>query len=305
MSGRSIRNALRPLVGWAMALTLACDSPGATLADAPLADATVVDAGLLGATSVEIHVIENGGLGPRTLGSTIWAEFPQGGTPDWHSETLRVGDCRLLEYEPGFCTPACEGVCVAPDECRPWPQYLSAGTLTFAGLTQPLALDPQFDNRYLSFGSLPMPLFQPSSSIVATASGADVPSFVAASAAVSPLVSPLRGQLVSLADGSDYSVTWQDPTASTRVRVTITKGGVFHGQPSPAIIECDAADTGSLVIPRAIIEAFPLVGVGCPKMIDCSYFSAMRYTTGEVTTSLGPVRMLVGSGFNTEVEHSP
>ena len=94
-------------------------------------------------------------LESRTVGgegyesSDVRAFFSLDGVePGWHVETMRLGDCRLLEYRPGFCD-ACNGICVAPDVCRPYPTGVDVGPV---GLTTP------FGEIGQSFGIVPAPM---------------------------------------------------------------------------------------------------------------------------------------------------
>jgi hypothetical protein len=254
----------------------------------------------------EIAVVSGGGQAVgRGLGTNVGASFPEGEAVVWHTESARAGACRLLEYTPSFCDPVCNGVCVAPGQCQPFPVWRSAGMLTFTGLAQPLSLEPQpGSNVYASAGGLAEPLFQPGVEVTANASGALVPAFTISGRGVARVATDVaEAGVVTLPPSGDLIVTWRSPDAGARVRVTITGGTQLHGLPSPSVLVCEAPDTGSLTIAAALIEAFPSVGRGCVKMRDCASFGILRYTRSSVTVAGGEVVLLVGSGTDYEVVH--
>ena len=93
--------------------------------------------------------------------------------------------------------------------------------------------------------------------------------------AVAPLVSDVE-QTVTLAGGADRTFTWQPGGNATRVRLSLIADNECHGCPWRAVIECDAPDTGSLTVPRAMIEAFPETHPFCAGS-DCPTSSLARY----------------------------
>jgi hypothetical protein len=227
----------------------------------------------------------------------------------WQLETMRAGSCRLLEHEPVFCT-ACAGVCVAPEVCEPYPDHASAGDLTFAGLRgPPLTLQPS-PYWYASQGQLPADAVADDATVTVTATGAAVPAFTVAAAAVPPLdpaVAPIADDELHLADGADRTVTWSaaapaDPTL--RVRVTLNANNQGHGNPYAAVIECDAADVGALTISASLIEAFPTTTrhEACEGS-DCPVSTITRYRRGSVDVEGVPVDLIVASQRSFWVVH--
>ena len=295
---------VRCVVMCSIAELTACGGSGGATLDAG-ADATAGPDGGADGLAGEIIVVAGGGQAiGRGLGSNASASFPEGEPVAWHTETARAGACRLLEYEPGFCEPACSGVCQAPGECRPWPALRSAGTLTVTGLTVPLALEPLPGNGYATAGGLPETLFTRDAEVAVIASGADLPAFtVTASGVARATTDVAEVGVVTLPPSGDLVVTWPDPDADARVRVTVTAGGQFHGLPSPSILVCDGPDTGSLTMAAALVAAFPPVGRGCAKQHDCSSFGVLRYRRGAVAVGGGEIGLLVGSGTDYEVVH--
>ena len=251
----------------------------------------------------ELVILSGGGYGhlwaPPAVFGSIWGDTP----PAWHSEVARDGACRVLTYQPGFCAE-CAGVCLAPDECRPWPDYLTAGAITVSGIAgDDLVLEPEFDGRYQTWGGLPDPLFADDAVVAVEAAGGEVAGFSASVPAVARLTIPSlddAGRVV-LSDGSDIELTWPAPVAGSRVHVFGHSGGALHGTPPEVILECDGEDTGSLVITADILEAVPVIGSGCAKMHDCAKLGVMRYRRASAATEGGEVLLTVGNGANYEL----
>lgn len=278
----------------------ACGGDGAARVDAgPTPDAFAGD------VAGELVVLQGGGFGHLLAPPVVAGEFPDSAVAGWYTEIAREGSCRVEHYEPGFCDPVCTGVCVDPGVCHPYPTYRGAGTITVTGLLAPVSIDEPFDGRYHTFGGLPDPLFEVGASVGVSASGGQVPAFAASAVAPAALsIAAFDGSGTAvLTDGADLTLTWSGADPSTRVRVFANSAGAFHGVPPAYKLECDAPDTGSFTIPRAIIEALPVMGTGCQKMHDCAKFSVMRYRADIATTSAGAVRLLVGSGTNYLVVH--
>jgi hypothetical protein len=248
----------------------------------------------------ELVVVSGGGYGhlwfPPVVFGSIWGDAP----PAWHTEVAHAGDCRVLAYETGFCTD-CDGVCLAPDRCLPWPDYLSAGTITVRGLSGgDVVLEPEFDRHYQTWGGLADPLFAGGAAISLEAAGEAVAAFGAEVHVFDRLTVPAldeAGQAV-LADGADLEIGWPAPVDGARVHLLAHSGGAPHGIPPEFILECDAADTGSLVIAAALLDELPAFGSSCQKGHDCAKLGVMRYARAIATTEVGAVAFTVGSGVD-------
>jgi hypothetical protein len=83
-----------------------------------------------------IRVLEELVFSPNgsSAAGRIDAWFSATGNPSWQHVTMEDGSCALktFDYEP--CDPSCTGICGGPGQCDPWPMFVSAGTLTIAGL---------------------------------------------------------------------------------------------------------------------------------------------------------------------------
>lgn len=244
----------------------------------------------------QILVLEGGFLGPQVTGS-----LSDGAPVPWHTVTMTEGACQLLEFEAGFCDVCDPSVAICVDsQCVPWPSSPSAGTMTIDGLNAALSMEPTAGAfQYTTFGGLPEDLFDADAVVSATAPGAAFPAFTVSVGGVTPFeTEPVPSGAVTLPDGADFAYTWHAPEAGTRVRVQINEGGNPHGTPNATLLVCDVPDTGSLTIPRALVEALPTLGPGLSKGRDRSYFAAMRYREGTVAVPGGAVTLTVASqGF--------
>jgi hypothetical protein len=256
-----------------------------------------------GEVAGELTVLDGGGLGHMWRAPLVFGGFPTE-PPVWHTEVLADGACRVLAYEPAFCDPPCDGVCVAPGACVAWPTYRSAGSITVEGLAAPLVVDPSFDASYITFGGLPDPLFSPGATITLAAAGSEIDAFSLSAPAPARVAVPAydAAGTVTLPD-EDLALSWPDPDPAARIRIIVHSGGAPHGTPPATVLTCDAPDTGSLAIPRAAIAALPSLGVGCIKGHDCARFGIARYHQRSTLTSDGLVFLTVAAGTTYNVLH--
>jgi hypothetical protein len=198
----------------------------------------------------QVHVIErsdNAGSGYHTI---ITASFSHS-APAIYQERTRSGACRQLTAEPGFCVEPCEGYCLGSGECVPWPVRVSAGTLTVSGLAQPVTIEPTPEALYTEY--VQQPLIQAGGQITASAPGAELGGFELAVRGPEPLVVTNRDQL-ALEQGKPLAIEWapsSDPAARIRLWLISDYG---HGPVHPAVIHCDAPDTGLITIPADWVD---------------------------------------------------
>lgn len=261
------------------------NDPGADLrppGDGPIFDDLVSGVEVLRAT------------GPYNAFARAYASFYKAGAAGFHREVMRKGACRLLTFKPAFCDNPCQGICVDTNQCRPFPERVSAGNLTLSGLKVAVTLRPDAQNYYYNQGVLPADLFAEGAALGVSASGGTVPAFSLTTRGVAaPLASAsIVNHEITLKDGADYAFSWTpgaDPDA--RVRVTLNANNRGHGMPYEGIIECDAPDAaGAVTIDKDLITAFPQTFRWeiCAGR-DCPLSSARRYrraaTGGGVTFS--------------------
>lgn len=187
--------------------------------------------------------------------------------PDFYQLAASDGACRAFRHEPTFCED-CFGVCDAEGECQPFPTSLAAGTIEIDGTREPISLEEEWG--YRPNVALPADLFDAGDEVtLAAAGGDDVPAFSLAARGADPIPldleegedsetgqSPGQNSLY-LDDTRDLVLEWPDPAAGSRVRLELRGRNQGHGQPLDGLVVCEADDTGSLTVPRAILEAFP------------------------------------------------
>jgi hypothetical protein len=256
----------------------------------------------------ELVLLESSSLGYQ--GSSFKGVIGEGGFRVWQQETMTEGDCRLLEFVPASCEEFCDGVCVGENVCEPWPTYADAGTLTVTGAATGVAAEPGdfgFSGKnYYYWSSAVTDLFGDGDPITATFEGGEPPGLTVSAAGVEPLVlTSVADDEIALPNGQDTAFEWVAGSGGARVRVTLnanSSGG--HGSPYEAIIVCDAADTGSLIIPRALVEAFPETyrWEACAGK-DCPLSTAVRYRRGYTEIAGGAVELRVGSSVEFFIVH--
>jgi hypothetical protein len=268
------------------------------------------DGGLGGGESGRVFVSERNWYG--TTSGYVFGELMTGGLHRYHTETMAAGACRLLEYEPAFCDPPCyTGLCSPGNVCGPYPTYLSAGTLTITGLRQPLSVTPVGcgfcdGEQYWPQSQLPEDLFAPDATVTASAPGAAFPAFSVTAGAVPTLEATFPDDKITIQDGVDFTLRWTAGDGDARVRVILNANNAGHGAPYAAILECDGPDTGSIVIPGALISAFPstMAWQACAGS-DCPPSRVMRYRRGTTEAGGGVVELLVASEVLFGVDHNP
>ena len=242
---------------------------------------------------------------------SFFGEFMAGGLPVWHRETMVMGDCRLFEYDPPFCDPFCDFqfYCAEGNVCQPYPTFMSAGTITVSGLKTALVAQPSacgfcVGEQYQPPALLPADLFDDGDPVSAVAAGAAFPAFTVEAAGVTPLEATFTAGKIVIQDDVDETVSWTAAGGDARVRLTINANNFGHGAPYEAIIICDTADTGQVVVPGAMITAFPpAVAADACGGSDCPPSRLMRYRRGVVETSAGKVELIVGSEILFGVDH--
>jgi len=186
--------------------------------------------------------------GPLRLDA--FAPYPAG----LHEVAIAEGDCTLLVAAELACDPPCDWdrYCGAGGACVPTPQAANAGALVVAGERSAKTLT--FADGFYSQAELPAT--DVTGPVAATAAGAAVAGFALETAGVGApdFDLPEDGRL-TLVDGEDYRITW---TPAPRGVVQLLLNSGWHGAPPVATLVCEvAASAGRLVIPRAIVEAYP------------------------------------------------
>lgn len=207
---------------------------------------------------------------------TLYGGVPAGPPLVQHEETDRVGQCRLLERIPWSCDT---GICQPSDACvggtcRTPPGIAPSGawTLTVNGASYDLAS-----------GMNPLGEVELRGPITVAAAGDPdgVPPFVVSTCPVAPLVPTTDWEALMLdrEPREDAVLTWVRGDPRDRVHLRMTTGAETHDAVAHAIVECDAADTGVLVIPGAFLEELYREGWNCG---NCPSNQVIRYRRGSV-----------------------
>jgi hypothetical protein len=224
-----------------------------------------------------------------TVRGRVAAAFTIPGSASVLTETMREGNCRLLQSRVSRCE-SCEWFC-EDGSCRPYPTYRSAGRISVEGLAAPVSLRWMERGGYEAHASPPDDdLFTPGDPITASAPGAALGGFTVSARAVAPIAPALDGpcgtELRLVKEGAT-TITWDAPQPGTRVRLLLTSPNDAHGLPPHAVVECEGPDTGSMRIGAALTAAFPAaptvdtcVPPGCAVAVDCPPATLTRYAQG-------------------------
>ncbi len=231
-------------------------------------------------------------------GGVIYAAFHDGPELPTPAITTTVGECAVIvRPAPALCDPACvASVCVATDQCAPYREEVSAGTITVTGLAAPTTLAPG------NFGYVATPtpgaaLFADDATIELHAAGADEPTFAATVGGVPPLAAPFQN--LTLVDGQDATVTWTagPPDGDATIALDLRVG--WHGAPDEARLHCETADDGELTIPGAAITALPRASSG----LESHPSTLTRFTRAVVEGAAGAIEITAGSQRNIYFSH--
>lgn len=225
-----------------------------------------------------------------------------GSAVTYHTEAARDGQCRLLTYSPVLCDPACElpQVCVNK-ACADQPTPVGAGTLTLTGFPgEPLTIAPSFEGSYF-FQTEDIKGEDAGPSLTLSSPGDAVPAF---SLSAGPVTAPTptddwSARMKNRGAGLDVTLSWSDPTPGARIYLRMTTGIGTHGGISPAEIECEGPDTGSLVIHGSYLDILYEDGWSCG---ECGVNDMWRYRAS-TTDGADPVQFRVRA--KTQFHHHP
>jgi hypothetical protein len=169
--------------------------------------------------------------------------------------TIVEGDCVYLEERvPRFCDPACDAtaLCVDGNQCEPYPVLADAGDLTVTGLSVPLTLTASPEGWYSAGTDLPDDAFTGGETVTLAAAGHLTPAFTTSAVAPGDL-EPAAPCTLEHVQGEDQVITWTPGDGAARIRWSMVSA--FHAGDGPMVL-CDAPDTGTLVVPAAILDAY-------------------------------------------------
>jgi hypothetical protein len=183
-----------------------------------------------------------------SLGETeLTAFFGDAPALRFHRESERIGQCRLMTYQPSSCTPRCTGSDACIDqECRPYPTRTDRGPIdwTWPGGRQTVPASETLG--YHAIGQA-----QSAGEVVVSVDGLTLRA--PSDRAPEPDADWSRAVATRAASG-DVTLRWTNPTPAARIRLHMTDCVGSHGGFAPAEIECEGPDSGALLLPGPFLD---------------------------------------------------
>jgi hypothetical protein len=175
------------------------------------------------------------------------------------TRVLDSGDCTIWRRENPFCDPTCAPgyTCDLTGECVPYPTTQDLGTVTLAGLSQAVTMEPRTPGFTYFDTSIPNPPWVEGDLLVLETSGGAFDPVTLYGVAPAPLV-PVSLDWV-ITEGAPLGVAWDAPAGPVRTELVLTLRIDQHGT-TPSSIECVFADDGAAEVPADVIET--LMGFG-------------------------------------------
>jgi hypothetical protein len=206
------------------------------------------------------------------------------------AKSTTEGACSLYVTANPFCSTSCgDGICVAKDTCEPDVQRQGIGTVTISGVQNDKGTSSfefkAVNNAYSVAESLLNPPAVEGAAVTLTATGDVYPAFSITGKMVAPLA--VTNPKILLESGKPFTLTWTPagvPGISTiNVELDLSHHGGTKGQ-----LICDSEDTGSLVIPAAILKQLIDLGVtGFPSV------TVTRSNVNSATVGAGKVDLKI------------
>ncbi|MCB9676092.1 MAG: hypothetical protein H6737_13310 [Alphaproteobacteria bacterium] len=173
--------------------------------------------------------------------------FADGPPLRYHVEAARSGSCRVMEYTPSTCDPACTPgteACI-DGTCVPWPARTPRGAVTWTHPAGSTTVQPDGTNGYYATASV---------------------------TALGPMTLDVEGTVLEVPEAPELEpdgdwaealgnrgtgpglLEWTNPMPGARVRLWMSDCTASHGGIAAAEIECEGPDTGSLEIPAAFLD---------------------------------------------------
>jgi hypothetical protein len=171
------------------------------------------------------------------------------------------GDCKLMRRLNAFCDPPCasDEACGNDGACVPFPEGIDVGDVVITGLSAEAAMSAVVPGYRYFLTTLPHPAFAPGAAVRLTSAGGAVAPLLLDGMGVDPL--SLEGDTWTVVPGADLTVSWLPPTTVTpAAQVDLSLNIDQHGT-SPLFLSCSFVDTGSGVIPAALLSTLIENGV--------------------------------------------
>ena len=228
--------------------------------------------------------VESGGVAPVVAGAVREAVLPL----EVLDESMADGPCRIFTRPQPFCDPACgdDEVCALDESCVPYPLEQPLGTVGVTGLAAPVTMTADGSNHYTAAG-VAEPLFADGALVWLEAEGGrQIAGFRLRGVGGPPLA--LGTDRWVLAAGEPLEIAWT-PSGRGDLTVHVSMSVDQHGL-TPSLLECNAADTGTLVIPAAMIDALLALGEsGTPSA------RVQRLTADSIDVDPGCVDLVVAA----------
>jgi len=211
-------------------------------------------------------------LGRVTTGTTP-------STLQWDTATVS-GACKLLIPRAPFCeTPCGSGAaCVADGVCRVYPAGLNVGTVTMTGVktttgATSFTMQPVFSNYQPVGITLDYPPFTEGAEVSVAIAHDSVGSFALKAKGIAPL-NALYDSVV-FADNQPVTLTWTPPSAGAAGNSTVSaRFDISHHGGVKGVIECEAADNGSLTVAAGLVTQLKGLGISGFPTVELSRHSA-------------------------------
>jgi hypothetical protein len=208
--------------------------------------------------------------------------------------TKEEGGCRLETPSVPFCEAGCGAdVCVADNECSPYPAGHSVGAVTLQGVKlmdggSEIALKEIAKAYQPPAGTaIAYPPFGSTDDVSVHATGGDYAAFDLSTKGVDPLA--FTSTDFELDTGKSLVLTW-DAAPDPKSSQMYVKLDISHHGGAKGLIECDVDDTGSLTISAALITELMGLGVaGFPSVV------AMRQSIDTAPIAPGLVKLEVSA----------
>jgi Cys-rich repeat protein len=174
--------------------------------------------------------------------------------------TLVEDGCRLLKRRRLVCNPVCgpAEICNTESACVPSPLGQDVGTVTFAGLVQPVTIEALPPGNNYFFTRLRHPGFAPGDLIRLTSTDGFAGELELYGVGVDQVV-PTDALLV-LTAATPLEVHWTPPAPGARSRVVLELTIDQHGL-TPVTAVCDFDDVGTARVPAGIVDGLIAAGV--------------------------------------------
>ena len=221
------------------------------------------------------------GIGMNRNGGAFSGLYLDGPYPLMLDAVAEDGACAFYRYVPRECVPPCVEplVCAFDETCRPYPAYLSVGTVTIAGTDPELEVQPTEHNVYYTDQVYP-DLFSAGDPLTVSASGGEHVEPFSLTVTGVPLLEP-HEQTVLMVEGQPLEITWDTVDSPDGSTVRVHMDNDHHGV--AAYAECEGpSSAGQLIVPESIVAKMIEAGAsGIGTYVENAYLLRFRHTAVE------------------------